>query len=587
MIKQTVKKIKNNVQAYVGRVFLRNMLLNLREQGEIFPQRNDEYYEWLHAELVEITGEFISQNQIEKSFFIKKINTAFGTEDFTIFLKKFMLEYFSKLFGKLDDSFHSGQKLVLEDNPLNRFGAEKYFSKFGRLETIDWQKRQGAISKVIGIMLKNLIILQISLHRGLKFSPAKKKYKVMREALWGLYDTGGEYFHDDFFVDGETIKKEDVVFYSRGLSAESGRIKPYSDAVRSSYACFNVKELTIDIQTFFKRILPKYIFAANGALFSELKSLNYSLFSSMYLYFVRYAVPYEKIFSNYEIGAELGHNFYSPGHVAEAIVSRSRGAKYNLMHWSDTAVKINKYLTAYLGCNNYFVWGQAHVTGVEGGENIVKPTGYAFKKFIKNVAADRKSVLKKMGINPEGKIVSFFDETFRSSCKMTEKHYLNFWRATLDFARKNQDCTVLVKPKTLERYKGLSAKLIPEFLGLKSEIEKLDNAYIVDDKRWSFIEVIGVSDLVITQGMFSSATIAIICGIEGLYLDEAGYNHPFRERFKDRIVFDDAESLLKMAEQIVNGEESPIKDIPEGLLREFDAFSDDDGVGRLRSALAG
>jgi len=256
-----------------------------------------------------------------------------------------------------------------------------------------------------------------------------------------------------------------------------------------------------------------------------------------------------------------------------------------LMHWSDTAVKIDKYLTAYLGCDNYFVWGKAHVTGVEGGVNIVKPTGYAFKKFIKNVAADRNGVLKKMGIKSEGKIASFFDETFRSSCKMTEKHYLNFWRATLDFARKNQDCTVLVKPKTLERYKGLSAELIPEFLGLKAEIEKLDNAYIVDDKRWSFIEVIGVSDLAVTQGMFSSATIAIICGIEGLYLDEAGYNHPFRERFTGRIVFDDAESLLRMAERIVKGEGSPIKDISEELLREFDAFSDDDGVGRLREAL--
>jgi len=584
-----IKNIKKNVQSYVGRVFLRNMLLNLREQGEVFPQRKDEYYEWLHSDLLGIAEEFVSQNRIKNSFFIKKMNAVFGADDFNTFSKKIIIEYLSILFEKLDDFSHyeRGQKLVLEDSPLNRFGSKKYFSKFGWLETIDWKKRQGTVSKGVGIMFKNLIILQISLSRGLKKSPNKKKYKVMREALWGLYDTGGEYFHDDFFVDNETIKKEDVVFYSRGLSAESGRVKPYDDAKRSEYANFDVKELVMGSDVFFERIVPKYITSASYALFRDLKSPNYSLFSSMFLYFIRYALPYEKIFSNYEIGAELGHNFYSPGHVAEAIVCRNNGAKYNLMHWSDTTVRIDKHITAHLGCDNYFVWGRAHVTGVEGNENIIKPTGYAFKKFINNVRSNRNSVLESMGIKPNGKIVSFFDETFRSRCKMTEAHYISFWRAILEFVQKNQDCTVLVKPKTLERYKSLSAELIPEFLGLKAEIEKLPNAYIVDDKKWSFIEVIGVSDLVITQGMFSSATIAIICGINGLYLDEAGYNHPFRDRFTNRIVFDDAESLLRMAERIVKGEESPIKDIPEELLREFDAFSDDDGVGRLREALVG
>jgi len=565
------------------------MLLNLREQGEVFPQRKGEYYEWLHSDLLVVAEEFVLQNRIENSLFMKKMNAIFDTSDFNTFSTKFIIEYLSILFEKLDDCFHCerGQKLILEDSPLNRFGSKKYFSKFGRLEKIDWKKRQGTVSKGVGIMLKNLIILQISLNRGLKKTPNKKKYNVMREALWGLYNAGGSYFHDDFFVDKETIKKEDVVFYSRGLSAESGRVKPYDDAKRSEYANFNVKELSMGSDVFFGRIVPKYITSASYALFRELKSPNYSLFSSMFLYFIRYALPYEKIFSNYEIGAELGHNFYSPGHVAEAIVCRNYGAKYNLMHWSDTTVRIDKYLTAYLGCDNYFVWGRAHVTGVEGDENIIKPTGYAFKKFIKNVGSNRNNVLERMGIKGNGKIVSFFDETFRTRCKMTEAHYLSFWRATLEFAKKNQDCTVLVKSKTLERYKNLSAELIPEFLDLKGKIEKLDNAYIVDDKKWSFIEVIGVSDLVITQGMFSSATIAIICGIEGLYLDEAGYNHPFRDRFTDRIVFDDSESLLRMAERIVKDEESPIKDIPESMLREFDAFSDDDGVGRLREALVG
>ncbi|MFH1310701.1 MAG: hypothetical protein ABIH85_08515 [Candidatus Omnitrophota bacterium] len=585
MIKQTVKNMKNNFQDYAGRVFLRNLLLNLRAQGEIFLQRESAYYEWLHSNLVKFANEFVKTNGMENSCFVKRMKNAFGAEKFCVYLNKFIVEYLSKLFEKLDDSRVCRHDLVLEDNPVNHFGVDKYRAEFGKIKTIKWQKKQTGLAKIVGVFLKDIIVFQLSLSRGIKFSTAKKKYKVMREALWGLYDAGGSYFHDDFFVDDEKIKKEEVVFYSRGLSAASGRVKPYNDAVKSQYASFNVKDLKIGARAFFERILTKYIFASNYALFSELRSPNYSLFASMYLYFVRYAVPYEKIFSNYEIGAELGHNFYSPGHVVESIICRSYGTKYNLMHWSDTAVKIDKYLTSHLGCDNYFVWGNAHITGVEGGENIIKPTGYVFKRFIKKVMADKDKVLSRMGVSTGKKVVSFFDETFRSRCKMTEQHYLNFWRATLDFARKNQDCTVLVKPKTLERYKGLSKELIVKFLDIKDDFENLSNTHIIDDKKWSFIEVIGVSDVAITQGMFSSATIAIICGIEGLYLDEAGYNHPFRERFKDRIVFDDSEKLTKMIEAIVNGSESPLKDIPETLLREFDAFSDDGAIDRFRDVL--
>ena len=589
MIKKTVKNMENNIRSYAGRVFLRNMLLNLREQGEVFPQRNDEYYEWLHSDLVEIAEEFVYKNGIKNTFFIRKMNTVFGTDDFDTFFKKFITVYLSILFEKMDDFSHykRGQKLVLEDSPLNRFGSEKYFSKFGRLKTVDWKKSQGAVSKGVGIMLKNLIVLQISLSRGLKFSPKKKKYKVMREALWGLYDTGGEYFHDDFFVDNKTIKKEDVVFFSRGLSAESGRVKSYNDVKRSEYANFNIKELSIGINVFFGRIIPKYIVSASSALFAELKSPNYSLFSSMFLYFLRYALPYEKIFSNYEIGAELGHNFYSPGHVAEAMVFRANGAKYNLMHWSDTAIKTDKYLTAHLGCDSYFVWGRAHVTGVEGNGKIIKPTGYVFKRFIKKTARRRDEILNKMKVSKKGKIISFFDESFRSRCKMTEEHYVNFWYTALKFARKNRNDTILIKPKSMERYKGLSENLIKRFLRIKIELESFENVHIIDDRKWSFIEVIGVSDVVITQGMCSSATIAIICGIEGLYLDEARYNHPFRELFTDRIVFNDSEKLLSMVDRIIANEDSPIKDIPERLLRSFDAFEDDRGIDMFISALAG
>ena len=86
--------------------------------------------------------------------------------------------------------------------------------------------------------------------------------------------------------------------------------------------------------------------------------------------------------------------------------------------------------------------------------------------------------------------------------------------------------------------------------------------------------------------MTSSSTIAIICGIEGLYLDEVGYGHPFAKHFKDKIVFADPEKLLNMIKKILIGNENPCSSIPAELLREYDEYNDDRGIDRFREILA-
>ncbi len=118
-------------------------------------------------------------------------------------------------------------------------------------------------------------------------------------------------------------------------------------------------------------------------------------------------------------------------------------------------------------------------------------------------------------------------------------------------------------------------------------MHKYPNVYIVDPDKWSFIETIGVSDVVVTQGVTSSATIAIICGVEGLYFDEAGEDHPLSAAFKNRIVFDSAAELLSMLQKIIDGSENPIKGIPEYILRAYDAYPDDRGIDLLRNILSG
>jgi len=574
----------------MGYFLVKELFAELDSKNIAVTQKRPEYLEWLGPNLTGITKEFVKRNRLSDSYFVKRANSAFKTNHFENLLNRWIVEYFFKFFNTLDDFLVSNPQLnkalELEDNPLHRFGAEKYYSRFGVLPKIQWKGQPCASGRSFSIFLRCLIIFYHSLDRGMRLSYKRKRYVLMREAIWGLHDIQGYYFHDDFLVDGNKIKKDDLLLFSRGVPIEEGRLKGYQDTKRSSYAHFDLMLLPIGINSLFFRIIPKYILLFSFIFFREISSRHFSLYWSIYLYFAYTALPYEKVFSHFKIISELGHNYFSISHIPEAIVCQNNGAKYYLMHWSDNSLMINSYLLSFLACDSFLLWGEAHAQCLKDVDaQAIIFTGYPFKSFIKKVMLDRHKILREMGISAKGKIVSFFDEAFGGHCKMTEEHYVTIWETASRLAETEKGVTVLLKPKWRGIHEGLSGGLKNRFLDIKNSLEKMQNVYLLDADAWSFIEVIGVSDIVVTQGMTSSATIAIICGIEGLYLDQAKYNHPFSKLFKDRIVFDDPEKLLSMIQKIVKGTENPLSDIPEDVLRAYDAYDDDRGIGMFRDIL--
>ncbi len=567
--------------------FIPDLFLNIKICVAGAKQQDFEYLEWINTDLVEIAKEFVDKNRLVESNFVRTLNETFATNRFEIFLKRWIVEYLHRLFGVLH-FYTTGQPLAkslpLEDNPLNRFAVKKFYARFRQQPLIRWTA-SWRWPVVDGVFMAALI-LWLSLKNGLKFSRGRRKFKVLREGLWGLYDVRGQYFHDDFFVDNDLIHREDLLLFSRGGKLESGRLKAYEDARRSEYRHFNLQRLSISTRVFVKRILPKYIRAGSRALRGG-DSEQGSLWASVFFYFLKYAVPYERIFSHFEVAAELGHNYFSANHIAEAIVCQTYGTRYYLMHWSDNSIGIDKYLLSFLGCDEFLLWGKAHIQGVEGRSEILRPIGYVFKKFIKKVMAKRDQVLAEMNVNPQGKIIAFFDESFGGECKMTERHYVNFWKTILETAVLEPGHTIVVKPKEFARHKELSEPAQQEFLSIHKELSQRENVFILDSLKWSFIEAIGVSDLVVTQGMTSSATIAIIAGIPGLYLDEAHYQHQFTKFFKGKIVFDNVRDLIARIDEGLKDLSRILSVVPEEMIRCFDAYPDDEGVSRLRQILAG
>ncbi|MDD5564736.1 MAG: NTP transferase domain-containing protein [Thermoanaerobaculaceae bacterium] len=584
--------MKARAQRYVKRKLLRYPVFYLKHKRSVSIQKDDRYLEWLHASLADLVDEFVTKYSVAETPFMIRMSAAFKTKKFEILLKKWLIEYMLRLFDAIDDNVmlrsHNDGSLRLEDSPIHRYAIEKYCLQFNASIDIEWEKTPRRHERFLGVMFQGLLVLWISLKGGVRVISRRKKYKVMREALWGLRVTGGRYFCDDFLIGGNLIKREDLLLFSRkGMLKDVLRKKAFNEARLSPYAHFYLPSLKISFRSLTDRVIPKYLIKGLMAFMTDIDSRHFSLFVLIYTHFINNALPYEKIFSNYTVKSELGHSYYCSGHVAEAIICGNFNVSYYLMHWSDLSPNIDSYVFAFLGCDKYLLWGNAHVRGVEGDPSILYPIGYVFKRSVNEAKINKFRILKEMGVDPKGKVITFFDESFGGVIKMTEDHYVTFWKTACDIALRQKDDTIVIKPKKLHGYKNLSASRLKDYMEIRNKLNEMKNVYILDPEKWSFIESIGISDLVVTQGLTSSTTIAIICGVEGVYLDQAKYKLKYLDIFKDKIVFDDPDRLILTIRKILSGSESVFNTFSGRFLREYDAYSDDGGIDRLRSLLAG
>lgn len=557
-----------------------DLLQNLVVQGFRASKRPPEYYEWINTGLVDLTNEFFGTRECGMEGFPAELNEIYGTDRFNNLFKRWTVDYLHKLFDCIYDASAAGREVLLEKNPLNVFAVERFKRLYGTEVPVKWSRGSGFSGKSLLLFFRTFSVLWISLKNGIVFG-GRKNYKVLRECLWGLTQLGS-YFHDDFLVDGEKLKKDELLLFTRGLP-EPRRIQAYKDAAGSGYAHFDLRKAKISADALFMEILPKYLSGGVCKLARHINNPCFSYYYSVFSYFCVFAVPYERLFSNYDIHAELGHAYFSAVHIPESIVCQSHGAKYCLMHWSDNTVNANKYISSFLACDKYISWGEAHYRGVEGPASIMEYTGYVFKGFINKVKAQRGAVRREMGI-PDGVFLAvFFDESFGDDVKMTAEHFLNFWDTALKTA--STGIHVAIKSKELDRAQNLGPGLKAEFERIYSGLRRLPNFTLVDEFKWSFIEAIGVSDVVVTQGMTSSSTIALICGIQGLYLDQAAYDHPFSRNYKGILVFDNSDTMVNTIVKISRNEVNPLSKIPAAVLNGYDEYRDDLSFERFQKAV--
>ncbi len=123
----------------------------------------------------------------------------------------------------------------------------------------------------------------------------------------------------------------------------------------------------ISVSNFKRRILPLYILKCGWILLKNINSPYFSLYTSLFLHFIYKAIPFEQLYSNFDVKAVLSKDLYSPSHIAETVVCHAHGGKYYMIQLSDMSIDRDRHFPAFLGCDGYFVWGEKHIIGNEGG----------------------------------------------------------------------------------------------------------------------------------------------------------------------------------------------------------------------------
>lgn len=535
-------------------------------------QKRKEYVDWIYLDSVSIVEDFFNANKSTHKF-ISAMNKIYNTNKFGNLFKKYVIDYLYHIFLLLDYycfEVLSTHKLELEDNSLNRFAVLNYKTKFNIEPNIKWFKQPNLVLRLLIIFFHACKILYYGIKNGVSIFEKRKQYKVMRMLVMGFKGINGYYLHDDFMVDGEKIQPKELLIFTRGKPNDYFAQKTYETMINSPYDSFDIETLPISIKIFIFRIIPKYLLSGCLTLLFCVNSSSFTLFSSIYYRFIAIGILHEKVFSRYKICSQLGHQSYSYTHIIEAIICNNHGAKYYLCQFSDATLLENKQVFSFLGCDYIFAWGKAHKAILETNPNTFLPTGYLFKSFIKQVDSIKSDIIAQMKLNNGRRNIVFFEEDFGGVNNITEESYIYYWETIFAVWKKiKNDINLIFKPKDPLIYLGLSEKLKKRYLEIMNCLSKSENFYILGSPKWSFIELIGIADVVITHGLTSSTTIAIICGIEGIYFSRENSPHPFARLFQNKVVFCDSDKLVEMIEKIIAGKDSVFKIIPENLLQEF------------------
>jgi hypothetical protein len=464
--------------------------------------------------------------------------------------------------------------ILLLDTPDNRFITEWFQNKEKTVLNLRWLSPLPVL--LCQIMAYYAFVLKSLVTRGVtikKFESAK----LYKEAVWGI---SRPTMRDDAVVDGMNFRKEDVFFYSRYY--DEARQRSSREIIKAGYRLVDINKCpvniafrTIDfIRIFF--VQPFILFLSSIVRKDER--------------FIEHTRFYRDIFSHYaflsthDVKCHIASIDYDE--VAETIIMNWFGTKNVLYQWSDWTSGRDVF-NSFTAFNNYYVWGFIHGRAQESNCFCDKEeeVGCIFLKTYFDSLRKRCS----RGSASVVKNILLCDSGFSNAIFGTESAYLDFLDLAINLLEECKDTKVVFKLKLPLR--DVEIRFIDEENRLlyKRKVERL-----VADSRFTFVDpyqsqsepLMAEADIVITMGIGSSSSIALMGRKEAIYYDKAGNSkHPMC-LYKNKVVFTDSGRLIDFVKDVLGGRESVFSYIDGDVLKRYDPFGDGMALERLTASLA-
>ena len=169
--------------------FIRNKLDHLAQEPDIHIGDYQGLFYRINKEAIECTDFVTNYLKLEDSRFIKVYNVRFKTRKFTPFVLKWVSLYILELLTclyRVQLDTPTEKVLYLRNNPLNRHIYEWWHRKTAHQIQVAWLKESEFQAGWKALISIPVLFISKILSRGLCLPVRPKKYKIIKEATWGL-----------------------------------------------------------------------------------------------------------------------------------------------------------------------------------------------------------------------------------------------------------------------------------------------------------------------------------------------------------------------------------------------------------------
>lgn len=416
--------------------------------------------------------------------------------------------------------------------------------------------------------------------------PEKRSYKVAFPNAWGVKTAGPGFRNALFCVDGEKIRREDLLVL---LSRAGPRQPERAEYQAAGIDAVDPKVLKVPLSYLVSDLSPRLWRSCLRAGLSRKTILHWRVIH-LALRVIHQAVNWELIAQYYAIGVLLNTEEHSFSHIIETMVMNRYGAKTMWLPYApilrDGSPSLYFHYDLFASGGWFLPTAYGHTwsprmqivtVGVPNNDQIQPhDEGRAALQGIEHIQA----------LKGRYRLVVAFPGSFR------DPRFIHRYIALLKVLGKIldgwRDACVVLKPKEVSRDKVICTTPLRELI----EERTTGGRFVVPDptwesNRWLTQYLMRVSDLCISTSAWNAPVggawvEALMLGKPSFaYNPQAMYEVPLLKEWKSKLIFEEEDGLLAAVGEVLEGRWTMSEATRERLRHLFDPYCDGAATRRI------